>query len=447
MRSAETIAAVATPFGRSAVAVIRISGQSALSILKEIIHSGNDITPRKADLVTLLDGGSVIDSVIVTWFPAPRSFTGEDTVEISCHGSPYLTERVMSLILSKGARMASPGEFTMRAFHNGKLDLAQAEAVNDLINACSAKQLENAAYQLKGGFSREILRLRDRIIGMTGEIESAIDFAEEDIPRSDIRKLAADLLSDLEKLAEGYNRGRFIKHGIRLVLAGAPNVGKSTLFNAFLRDDRAIVSDWPGTTRDVLSETVEVKGIPVTFLDSAGIRTSGDPVELEGVRRSRRAISEADLVLVVLDASRPLNNDDLEVLKETAERKRIIVVNKTDLERKLVSGGLPGNEHFIEISALSSADIDRLSDTVITEVTGSADDCGRYVITNRRHFDSVLKASETVRKLLAEIDRGISHEFLAEDLKEAAGYLSDITGAVTTDDVLEHIFSSFCIGK
>ncbi len=446
MCSDDTITAVATASGKAAIAVVRISGKTAKAILESITGKNIKLEPRIARLVTIKSETSIIDSVLVSWFPRPHSFTGEDTVEISCHGNPYLTGKLLDMILARGARMAKPGEFTMRAFQNGKIDLAQAEAVNDMINACSYRQLESAAYQLKGGLSEKINSLRQKIIELMSSLESQIDFAEEDIYVGNILDCSKQITADLTDLTDSYSMGRIIREGVAVVLAGAPNVGKSTLFNALIDSDRAIVTDQPGTTRDVLRESIEIEGIPLTFLDTAGIRDSENAVEAEGVKRSKNMIFHSDMVLVVLDGSRKLTAEDKTVLRETEKRRRIIVINKSDLDRSIDFKN-DRNDKVFCLSALSASEVKELALNIVCEITGTDFPEEKCIITNRRHYDSLMKAVKAMEKVSSNIENNYSAEYIAEDLKEAVTKLSEITGLISADDVLNHIFSNFCVGK
>jgi len=467
----DTICAVATPPGQGGIGIVRLSGEKAIDVAAQIVRLRGkqdlkDVTPRglcHADLIEVAAAadraGSArcIDDALVVVMPSPHSYTGEDVVEIHCHGGPFLLERVCEQLIALGARLAQPGEFTRRAFLNGKLDLAQAEAVLDTIRAKTANGLRMAQEQLQGTLSKEIDGLRERLIGLLAHLEAAIDFTEEDITFVSGEALTGQLeqaVAVLVRLADSATEGRIFRDGLTTAIIGRPNVGKSSLLNALLRTDRAIVTAIPGTTRDVLEEAVNIRGIPVRLFDTAGLRETDDPVEHEGIARSLKTLGEADLVLLVLDGSVPLTEEDRDLIRRCREMNLLLVVNKIDL-----GPGLPvelfdedrphgGTVRTVRISAKTGAGLDDLRDTIRSMfVRPDFEPNEAAVVTTLRHRTCVLNAADALRRSLQSVQEHLSNEFIAMDLRGAIDALGEITGAVTTDDILERIFSEFCIGK
>lgn len=452
-RDGDTIVAAATPPGRGALAVVRVSGPGAISIAGRIFRGKRDplsAPPRTALRGSVVDGsGAEIDDVLLVCFPGPRSYTAEDSVEISCHGGPYLVRRIVERIVAEGARPAGPGEFTRRAFRNGRIDLAQAESVADLIRARTEGAARSALGQLRGGLSRETDALRGGLVDLLSLVEADLDFsAEEEVPRYDreealrrVRSTAAEI----ERLVRQGEKGRLLRDGVRVAIVGRPNSGKSTLFNAIVGEERAIVSPEPGTTRDLLEGETEIGGLLFQLSDTAGMREgAAGPVEEEGIRRAKRRVGEADLVLVVVDGSEPVNDEDRAVLESTAERKRIVVLAKGDLPKR--SGPLPAQAGDpAAVSALTGEGIAALREALLAATgTGGADEFGDVVVTAVRHVEAFRVAAEALRRAEKVVGEG---ELLAEDLREAAARLGEITGAGTRDEILDRIFSRFCIGK
>jgi tRNA modification GTPase len=467
----DTICAIATPPGQGGIGIVRVSGEKAIEVASCMIRlrSGQhlkDVRPRKLCHVHLIEAAAVtdasgsarsIDDALVVVMPSPRSYTGEDVVEIHCHGGPFILERVCEQLIGLGARLAQPGEFTRRAFLNGKLDLAQAEAVLDTIRAKTATGLRMAQEQLQGALSEEIDGLRDRLIGLLAHLEAAIDFTEEDIAFVSEDSLTHQLeqaVADLLRLADSATEGRIFREGLTAAIIGRPNVGKSSLLNALLRTDRAIVTAIPGTTRDVLEEAVNIRGIPVRLLDTAGVRETADPVEHEGIARSLKTLGEADLVLLVLDGSVPLTEEDRDLMRRCEDLTLVLAVNKIDLGSDLSADAFDdarrhrGQARTVRISAKTGAGLDDLRDTIRSLfVRPDFEPNEAAVITTLRHRTCVLNATEALRRSLQSVQENLSNEFIAMDLRGAIDALGEITGAVTTDDILERIFSEFCIGK
>jgi len=446
----DTIVAIATPAGRGALGVIRISGPRALDIVHAIATRRSSFEPRRATLTRIRQAadatsGSAVDSVVVTCFHAPHSYTGDDLVELSAHGSPIVLRTIVHAAVAAGARLARPGEFTLRAFLAGRLDLVQVEAVADLIAAATPLQARVAFDQLEGTLTRRIAALDGELFDLIARLEASLDFPDEGyhfIDADEIRRRlrsVVDGISDL--LAEG-SRGRLIREGATVVLAGRPNVGKSSLFNALAGADRAIVTSVPGTTRDLITEPVEVSGIALTLVDTAGARDARDIVESEGVARGHQARGVADLILVILDRSEPLTSDDRTLLAETAPMRRLIVVNKSDLPPVTdVEGGL-------DVSAATGEGLDRLRCAIAQELTGEESRRESPSLTNLRHIGLLEQAREHLdRAVNALTETSTPEEFLLVDLHAARARFDEVVGVRTSEDVLTHIFETFCIGK
>jgi tRNA modification GTPase len=461
MHCEDTICAISTPPGESAIGVIRISGQEAIPIAQRVfqkkpgglldqmpthtIHYGHLVDPTTQE---------VLDEALVSLLRKPRTFTREDMVEISCHGGPLLLSRAVALLLRYGARLADPGEFTKRAFLNGRIDLSQAEAVMDLIHSKSERSLKIAIGQLQGNLGQEIKALRDQLIDLQAHLEATIDFCEEDlevITSSQAKKTLAEVSVGLRRLLEGKEEGRILREGLMMAIVGRPNVGKSSLMNALLQEDRAIVTAIPGTTRDILEEWVNIRGIAIKLLDMAGVRKTQDTVEAEGVRRALEAVEQADLVLLLIDSSEPLQGEDFYLIDLVEKKKKIVVLNKCDLIEKIDELSIKrsfSENPVAKISATSHIGLDHLKDMVKDQVSqGSTfrdDDTFRI---SSRHSAAIEKAYQAVLKAVSAVDQGISPEFLAFDTGTAIDSLGEIIGATTTHDLLDHIFSRFCIGK
>jgi tRNA modification GTPase len=417
-----------------------------------------DIVSTPAE--SLLRRGPVstsIDEALTVVMRAPHSYTAEDVVEIHCHGGPFVLQYLCEALVANGARPAQPGEFTKRAFLNGKLDLTQAEAVLDTIRAKTATSLRLAQEQLRGSLSREVDRIRQRLIHLLAHVEAAIDFTEEGITfirEQELLQGVESTLEELSRLVETYQEGRILREGITAAIVGRPNVGKSSLLNALLRTDRAIVTPVPGTTRDVLEETLNIRGIPVRLFDTAGLRETTDVAEQEGVRRSRAAMEQADLLLVLLDGSVPLEPEDRALVLPGRNKKVALIINKTDLptaiapdDLQAMRNAVPGDA-TVWISAQTGAGLDDLRDTIRNLVLRPEFEPGETaVVTALRHRTGLVKAIEALNKSVESIKGRLPSEFVALDLRGALDALGDITGATTTDDILDYVFSQFCIGK
>lgn len=458
MDTEDTISAISTAMGRSGIGIVRLSGPQALDIAQRLFRprSGVPLSPNRAQWGEIRDpqSGELIDEVVVTFFRAPRSYTGEDVVELSCHGSPVVLQRVLELTIQLGARIAKPGEFTLRAFLNGRLDLTQAEAVRDLIEAQTTYQARVAARQLRGSFSRQLQPIKDALTNMIVHLETAVEFADEDVHPEDVKTIAVQLdrvIAELSEIERSFSFGRLVREGIQLALVGRPNVGKSSIFNKLLKKERAIVTDIPGTTRDLLSDAVSLDGIPVHLIDTAGIRKTADRVESIGVERARTAIADADVVLVILDGSQALTEDDQAVLEETQSAPRLIVVNKSDLPPQLTPEQLRATavgSPWIRVSALTGAGIDELRHTVVEFITsGRAPATEDVILTNSRHHDLIVRAIEALQESRGALEEGYSEEVILVGMHEALRVLGEITGETTVEDILDQIFSTFCIGK
>jgi tRNA modification GTPase len=453
----DTIAAIATPPGRGGLGVVRLSGPDARRVAGCLIDRAQPLSPRHATLTTarfaqpveLGAGDDAIDHVVATYFPGPHSYTGEDVVELSAHGSPVVLRAIVAAAMAAGARLAAPGEFTLRAFLNGRIDLPQAEAVADLIDAATPLQARVAFDQLQGTLTKEIACIDEALFDLVARLEASIDFPDEGYHFIDPRALACalDTLScRTEALLAQSRRGRLIREGLQIAIVGKPNVGKSSLFNALAGAARAIVSDVPGTTRDLVTETIDLEGLRVTLVDSAGLRASDDAIEAEGVRRSMQACLVSDLALVVLDRSAPLDERDEQAIYQTHDIKRLIVANKADL-RPAWSCDSVGAD--IAVSATTTGGLDDLRRRIAAalDVDLMAD---RPAITNERHCALVRRAHEAIvrAKDAALADGGaLSEEFVLADLQSARAALEEISGRRTSDDLLAHIFSRFCVGK
>ncbi len=444
MRHHDTIVAISTPPGRGGIGVVRLSGPQATSITALLLDTEPDWQPWRSFLATLCDEhGHSIDHVIVAFFRKPLSYTAEDVVEISCHGSPIVLQYCVERCCHFGARPAEPGEFTLRAFLNGRLDLPRAEAVRDLIESTTLYQARIAAQQIEGSVSKRIQPLKNQLLELISLLEAGIDFAEDDVdvaPDEEILRRLQPLTGGLEQLVSTFSYGRMVHNGFSLAIVGRPNVGKSSLFNRLLEQDRAIVTAIPGTTRDTVSETASLGGIPVKFLDTAGIRQGTDLVETLGIERSYQAMADADLTLVVLDASAPISADD-EVLLEKARHlgRHLVVYNKCDLA--------PTSE-ALAVSALTGEGIAHLREA-IREAVGLASESAQEsgFITSLRHEQLLRDSIDALHKARQAVQFHIPHEMLLLDLYAALQPIDAITGATTVDDILNRIFATFCIGK
>ncbi|MCE2612400.1 tRNA uridine-5-carboxymethylaminomethyl(34) synthesis GTPase MnmE [Flavobacteriaceae bacterium D16] len=463
MISKDTIIASATAPGIGAIAVLRVSGVEAITLTNEVFSK--DLSRVKSHTIHLgeiKDGERVLDQVLVSLFRGPNSYTGEDVVEISCHGSPYIQEQIIQLFLRKGCRMANPGEFTLRAFLNGKLDLSQAEAVADIIASDSEASHKIAMQQMRGGFSSEIQQLRSELLNFASLIELELDFAEEDVEFAD-REAFIELLKRIEhtlrKLIDSFALGNVIKNGIPIAIVGKPNVGKSTLLNALLNEERAIVSEIAGTTRDTIEDEIAIGGIRFRFIDTAGIRETGDHIEQIGIKRTFENIEKARVVFFLFEASELKTHPDelrlaIEKVKEKAsEQPVLLLANKVDqvdsqgYQEQLNELGESTEMQVLALSAKEHIGLDQLRDTLIHLVNTGALQKNETIVTNSRHYDALLKALGEIHKVQEAMDEGISGDLLAIDIRQALYHLGEITGEITSDDLLGNIFANFCIGK
>jgi len=440
----DTIVAISTPPGRGGLGVVRLSGPAARTIATALL-SPVEWRPWQAQIADLLDRhGHVIDQVVVTLFEAPRSYTAEDVAELSCHGSPVVLRHAVERALEAGARLAEPGEFTLRAYLNGRIDLPQAEAVRDLIEATTLYQARIAAQQVAGSVSRRIAPVKEQLLELIALLEAGIDFAEDDIsvaPPAEIRRRLAPILTGVRSLAASFQYGGLVRQGLTLAIVGRPNVGKSSLFNRLLEQDRAIVTDIPGTTRDLVSETAAIGGIPVKLYDTAGVREPTELVESLGIERTYRAMADADLTLVVVDASQPRTAEDERLIARAGATRHLIVGNKSDL-------GDTGIPACVVVSALTGAGIPELRQAILNAVApAGAFEQESGFITSLRHEQLLHESAAALERTCAAVESAIPHEMLLLDLYGALRPIDAITGATTADDILNRIFATFCIGK
>jgi tRNA modification GTPase len=444
-----TIVALSTPRGRGALAVIRLSGPDAIAIAKKM--SGIDeVDPRRATLTTLTQHEQILDQVLLTCFPAPHSLTGEDVVEISCHGSPAVVRSIVDATLELGAVLAGPGEFTLRAVSNGKINLAQAEAIRDLISAQTDAAVKQASRQLNGELSNALGPFKEKLVEVIVLLESALEFVEDDIPTPRAVEIDRDLetvSAGVEKLKQSYSAGRLLQEGIRVTITGRPNVGKSSLFNSLMERERAIVTDIPGTTRDTLSEAIDLEGIPVILTDTAGLRETTDGIETLGIERTRRAMGDSDLVLLVIDGSVDLGPPDQELINQTAETRRLIVLNKSDLPGFNAASCCVEELQAINVSARTGEGLDALRAAILSSLNNNGVDEGSLLITNARHFDLLCNTQREIEVARNALRDRHSEELVLAPLHNALRFLGQITGETTTEDILSEIFATFCIGK
>jgi len=461
----QTICAISTAAGTGAIAMIRLSGNNAHAIADSIfcsVKASKKLAQQKGGTFhfgTICDSkNEIVDEVIAAVFKAPHSFTGENMVEFSCHGSSYIQQKVLQLLIDKGARMAKPGEYTQRAFLNGKMDLSQAEAVADLIAASSGAAAKIALQQMRGGISDQIKLLRNQLLTFTSLVELELDFSEEDVEfanREDLLQLSNDINQLIRKLTASFQYGNAIKNGLPVAIVGDANVGKSTLLNALLREERAIVSEIAGTTRDVIEDVVIIDGIQFRFIDTAGIRTTTDQIETLGIERTFQKIEQAEIVLTIIDATRPFN-DIIMFLTRMSEKlhtkKSALVINKIDkadeaVIEELTQMGQAMEFPVIPISAKEQLHIDNLTTFLTQSVQSNAYTESDVIITNLRHYESLTNAGEAIKRVIEGLHAQISGDFLSQDIRECLYYLGEITGEISTDEVLGNIFKHFCIGK
>ena len=452
----DTIAAISTPRGEGGIGIIRISGDKSFEILDKIFNTKNpnrDLGFYKFNYGFIHDNGKIIDEVMAVRMKAPKTYTCEDVVEINCHGGHLISEKVLELVLKNGARHAEQGEFTKRAFMNGRIDLSQAEAVMDIIQGKTEKSISLSLEQLRGDLRDKIGSFKKALLDVTAHVNVVLDYPEEGIDDplpSNLRENLENVYAEADRLISSYDKGKKIKEGIKTVIAGKPNVGKSTLLNSLLKEERAIVTHIPGTTRDVIEEIINIKGIPLVLTDTAGIRKTEDIVENIGVEKSKKFIENADLVLFVLDASRELESEDREVIQEIQNnnKKTIVLLNKIDLERKIELDEF-GLENILEISAKDNIGIEDMEERIYSYIVEEKveDSSEKLIITNIRHKTALEKTKDAIRNIFETIDAGMPMDLISVDLKEALDSLSEITGEISSEDILDHVFGNFCVGK
>ncbi len=457
----DTIAAIATAPGEAGIGIIRISGEKTLQIMDKLFKSNQgrflkEMPPRMLTYGNIFDPDTQqkVDEVLAVYMRAPHTYTKEDIVEINCHGGMIPVKRILGLVLKHGARMAEAGEFTKRAFLNGRIDLAQAEAVMDLISAKTEKGFDVALDQLEGGLSKEIKRIRNEILELLAHIEVSIDFSEDDIDEVTLELLLDKSLKieeELKHMLETADTGKIIREGLNTVIVGKPNVGKSSLLNALLRETRAIVTDIPGTTRDVIEEQLNIRGILLRLMDTAGIRETLDVVEKIGVERTKAFFNQADLVIFVLDASRELTSEDIEIMALLEDKKVLVIINKTDLPLKLDISKVEAmlkNKIMIKLSLVENVGLELLEDAIVDMVfKGEVKRKDQVMVTNVRHKNSLEKAAQSLQEGISAIKQRLPLDFIEVDYRNAWEYLGEITGESVGEDLLDHIFSNFCIGK
>ncbi len=469
----DTICAIATPAGEGGIGIVRLSGPQALFVASHVVRlrSGDPLssisshTLHLADLVIpapekrkepgIIHGppsvSGLLDEALVVYMKAPRSFTAEDVVEIQSHGGSLVLGMVCKVCIESGARMAEPGEFTKRAFLNGRLDLSQAEAVLDTIRASSSAGLNIAQRQLRGDLAREVEQARTALLTVLAHVEAGIDFLDEDISflqRDEFVRIVGEACAVVQKLESTAQEGRILREGARVVILGRPNVGKSSLLNRLLKEERAIVTAVPGTTRDVIEESIDLDGVTIRLIDTAGVRDTDDLVEQEGIKRARAAREDADLVLIVVDGSIPLTSDDHELIRAASDRKHVVVLNKADLTKKIETDIALANHPTYVVSAKTGVGIETVKSALRAQlVSGGFDTAEGVTVTNVRHRDALRRAGESLCQALESVRCGMAGELVSIDVRAAADALGEITGAITTDEILGRIFSEFCIGK
>ncbi len=467
INSESTITAISTPMGVGAIAVVRLSGKDAIAICEKVFKAskpGKRLTLQPAYTIhhgVIVDGEKIIDDVLVSLFKSPNSYTGEDLVEISCHGSILIQQQILELLVRNGASLAKPGEFTLRAFLNGKMDLSQAEAIADLIASSSEAARRIAVEQMRGGFSGQLKHLREQLLHFVSLIELELDFGEEDVEfasREELLQLVESIKNQIDKLVESFAHGNVIKNGIPVAIVGKTNVGKSTLLNRLLNEERAIVSEIEGTTRDTIEDVINIKGTLYRFIDTAGLRHTTDTIESLGIERTYKKISLAQIVIVIVDSRNSTEavvgeiHDIVERLKDN--QKAIILINKVDLADAEQVESIKRtlwerfkNIPFIEFSAKHGLNMELLTHEIIKASIVKETEGGNIIITNTRHYESLLKAQENLLRVNEGLRSGIAEDLLATDIRQVIHYIGEITGEITTDEVLGNIFSKFCIGK
>ena len=447
--NSDTICALATGGGVSAIALLRISGDRSIEIVNKVFSK--NLTKKESHTVhfgNIIIDNKIIDEVVITIFKKNQSFTGEETVEISCHGSKYIQNKILEILINNGIRLANPGEYTMRAFKNGKLDLSQAESIADLIESESEAAHKTAIQHLRGGFSKKLKLLRQKLIDFASLIELELDFSEEDVEfanRNQLNNLLNELKSEINVLIDSFKLGNVIKNGIPVAILGAPNVGKSTLLNLLLNEDKAIVSDIAGTTRDSIEDEINIKGYNFRFIDTAGIRKTDDTIENLGIEKTINHADKSNIIIYLIDASQNIDSqlDNIENLSKENQKKIIKVINKIDLNKNL---DISTSEHIL-ISAKENFGTDKLKNRIFDFTNLNALDNNNTIVTNQRHYEQLKKTLSELKIAIEGLNNGLSGDLLAINIKQSLFHLGLITGEVTTDDLLSNIFGKFCIGK
>lgn len=453
----DTIAAISTPRGEGGIGIVRISGNYALDILEKIFKpkSGKAIKGLKNYSINyghIFDGETLVDEVLVSIMKAPNTYTREDIVEINCHGGFVITEKVLEVVLKNGARIAEIGEFTRRAFLNGRIDLTQAEAVIDLIHGKTEKSVSLSLNQLRGDLKEQIEHLKKLVLDVAAHINVVLDYPEEGIddplPEHLVENLQ-EVLDTTDRLIRSYDKGKMIKEGIKTAIVGKPNVGKSSILNSVLKEERAIVTHVAGTTRDVIEEVVNLKGIPLVLVDTAGIRKTDDLVENIGVEKSKKLIESADLILFVVDGSRPLDEEDMKIHEAIKAEKVIGILNKIDIKEDIDLAPLTKISKWLEISAIKNQGIDEMEEEIYRHIIDEniEDSSQKITITNVRHKSALEKTKQSIENIFETIESGLPMDLMAVDIKGALDSLSEVTGEISSEDLLDHIFSNFCVGK
>ncbi|MDQ3062251.1 MAG: tRNA uridine-5-carboxymethylaminomethyl(34) synthesis GTPase MnmE [Acidobacteriota bacterium] len=449
----DTIVALATPLGRSGIAVIRLSGRDSLKIVRKIVFDENfNPKPRLATLqkVYELETIEVLDEAIITYFQAPQSFTGEDVIEISCHGSPVVLRQIIDYCLKLDARMADAGEFSLRSLANGRMNLSQAEAIRDLIDAQTVAAARQSVRQLRGELSNQLQPLKDDLLNIIVILESSLEFVEDDLPDFQTEKIKIklqEIAQNVGKMASTFQAGKLLREGLKVTIVGRPNVGKSSLFNALLGQDRAIVTEIAGTTRDQLHEKLVINNIPISLIDTAGLRETIDTVESIGVERSKQVMADSDLVVALLDGSQNLTIEDKEMLSQIIDLQHIIAINKIDLPAEVTQISKDIKSQVIRVSAKTGEGLGELQKAIVEPFESQEVESSGFLVSDARHNDLLLRAKSEIENSLVLLDQKMSEEIVLIGLHNALRFLGQITGETTTEDMLTRIFSTFCIGK
>jgi len=451
----DTIVALATPVGRSGIGVVRLSGPGSLAIAGVLTDRNESVfIPRRSVLAKVIDpvSGETLDEAVITYFKSPRSFTGEDVIELACHGSPVILRQVIDLCLKSGARMADPGEFSLRALANGRMNLSQAEAIRDLIDSQTVAAARQSVRQLEGELSNSLQPLKDDLLDVIVVLESSLEFVEDDLPEKQteqIRTRLAGIARRAREFAATFRAGRLLREGLKVALVGRPNVGKSSLFNALLGHERAIVTEIPGTTRDQLHEKLVIGNIPISLIDTAGLRETDDTVESIGVERSRLTMADADLVILLLDATVGFTAEDEEIWKSIEPLNHLIVVNKIDLgiSNEVETKIAVHKSDVVMVSAKTGENLDGLEHAIVDPFHADDVEPGSFLISDARHFDLLERTADEIESSIILLDQKMSEEIVLVGLHNAIRFLGEITGETTTEDMLTRIFSTFCIGK